>query len=76
MRAAQLTLAASQHTPRVSLLGLQICRSLLRPMGSDLDFETRTSRGTCFHFDLGLPLTGESDGVMDPRVIRRPRKDS
>lgn len=36
-------------------LGLGICRTLLRAMGSTLEVETRPEWGTRFHFELELP---------------------
>ena len=36
-------------------LGLALCRKLLRAMGSDLQFETVSGKGTRFFFELDLP---------------------
>lgn len=41
-------------------LGLAICRRLLTAMGSDLRVKVVNGEGSCFHFALELPATGEA----------------
>jgi signal transduction histidine kinase len=41
-------------------LGLSICRKLVEAMGSVLQVETQQGIGTRFHFELDLPLAGET----------------
>jgi signal transduction histidine kinase len=41
-------------------LGLSICRKLVEAMGSTLRVETEQGVGTRFHFELDLPLAGET----------------
>ena len=41
-------------------LGLSICRKLVEAMGSTLQVETQQGQGTRFHFELELPLAGET----------------
>jgi signal transduction histidine kinase len=43
-------------------LGLSICRTLVTTLGSELRAITSAEQGTCFHFELELPLAGEALG--------------
>jgi signal transduction histidine kinase len=44
-------------------LGLGISRKLIAAMGSELEVETALSWGTCFHFEVKLPLAPRSSAV-------------
>jgi signal transduction histidine kinase len=51
---------AGEYAFSGSGLGLSICRKLVEAMGSTLQVETQQGQGTRFHFELELPLAGET----------------
>jgi PAS domain S-box-containing protein len=48
-------------------LGLSISRQLLGLMGSELHVDSRVGRGSCFHFDLELPVDTRLTPAAGPR---------
>jgi signal transduction histidine kinase len=55
-------------------LGLAISRKLIAAMGSELQVETELSWGTCFRFEVNLPLAPRSSAALNLQPASGPQR--